>query len=107
MERSHFTTKMESYQVLLYCIPELKSNILYNYLLRKYAIFTQLNLRQFIYVELYLRPELKTHLYNNNTTEDEKETTSLRDLEVSVAKLYAIVNTQAAANREKDTINQN
>ena len=34
-------------------------------------------------------------------------TTSLRDLEVSTAKLYAIVNTQAAANREKDTINQN
>ena len=34
-------------------------------------------------------------------------TTSLRDLEVSIAKLYAIVNTQAAANREKDTIDQN
>ena len=49
---------------------------------------------------------MKTHLYNN-TTEDEKETTSLRDLEVSVAKLYAIVNTQASATREMDTINQN
>ena len=34
-------------------------------------------------------------------------TTSLRDLEVSVAKLYAIVNTQAAATREMDTNNQN
>ena len=34
-------------------------------------------------------------------------TTSLRDLEVSVAKLYAIVNTQASATREMDTNNQN
>ena len=33
-------------------------------------------------------------------------TTSVRDLEVSIAKLYAIVNTQAAANRDKDTNNQ-
>ena len=49
---------------------------------------------------------VKTHLYNN-TTEDEKETTSLRDLEVSIAKLYALVNTQVAATREMDTINQN
>ena len=35
-----------------------------------------------------------------------KSTTSLRDLEVSVAKLYAIVNSQAAAIRDKDTNNQ-
>ena len=32
---------------------------------------------------------------------------SLRDLEVSVAKLYAVVNAQASAGREMDTINQN
>ena len=32
---------------------------------------------------------------------------SVRDLEVSIAKLYAIVNSQAAAIRDKDTNNQN